>query len=238
MQLLSNWKKIISSTFTDSRFSSRGVEKRSDGTRRRCWVIKLDGASDTCKKLAGIGSKNRVARSRLRSSEHPSFLVFILYPIFLRFLFSFLWSSLSFIGVNIIFFLSSFSYKSSKKLGRECRRIILFFFFSTATIFRSRVIVTYFSLSLFSLFSIQIEWAFRMKIYRIRKIVSARDNNDRYARYYHIYISFPSLVFFSLSFFFPSVCLFFFFNHVTFHASYIHSFAPRGPRIDRIRGLN
>lgn len=72
-----------------------------------------------------------------------------------------------------------------------------------------------------------------MKIYRIRKIVSARDNNDRYARYYHIYISFPSLVFFSLSFFFPSVCLFFFFNHVTFHASYIHSFAPRGPRIDR-----
>lgn len=172
-------------------------------------------------------SLDRDLRARFWTSLH-SFLAFIFpFPIFLRFLFSFLWSPLSFIGVNIIFFFNRrFHTKVAKAWPRVPKDYSFFFFFFTATIFRSRGVLSsrrIFSFSLFfpSFRSIQIERAFRMKIYRIRKIVSALD--------IIIYIySFPSLVSLFFLFFLLSFLPFLFFQ--SHHVSRVvqHSFA-RGP---------
>lgn len=172
-------------------------------------------------------SLDRDLRARFWTSLH-SFLAFIFpFPIFLRFLFSFLWSPLSFIGVNIIFFFNRrFHTKVAKAWPRVPKDYSFFFFFFTATIFRSRGVLSsrrIFSFSLFfpSFRSIQIERAFRMKIYRIRKIVSALD--------IIIYIySFPSLVSLFFLFFLLSFLPFLFFQSHRVSRVVQHSFA-RGP---------
>lgn len=171
-------------------------------------------------------SLDRDLRARFWTSLH-SFLVFIFpFPIFLRFLFSFLWSPLSFIGVNIIFFFNRrFHTKVAKAWPRVPKDYSFFFFFSPPRYFAHEACYPrdVFSLSLFfpSFRSIQIERAFRMKIYRIRKIVSALD--------IIIYIySFPSLVSLFFLFFLLSFLPFLFFQ--SHHVSRVvqHSFA-RGP---------
>lgn len=142
-------------------------------------------------------SLDRDLRARFWTSLH-SFLAFIFpFPIFLRFLFSFLWSPLSFIGVNIIFFFNRrFHTKVAKAWPRVPKDYSFFFFFFTATIFRSRGVLSsrrIFSLSLFSLFSFDSNRA------SFSNENLSNKKNRVGARYYHIYIfiSFSGFSFFS-----------------------------------------